>query len=59
MKTAIVCYYIPYSGKAIHLLREAERQFGATWSVNANEEVTITVKTRHLANLERLLAPVV
>lgn len=59
MKMSTVCYYIPYSAKAIRLLREAERKYHATWSVDENEEVTITLKTIYLARLERLLAPVV
>ena len=57
MKT--VCYYIPYSAKAMSLLREISNKFGATWSVNANEEVTITAKACHIAKIERVLAPIV
>lgn len=57
MKT--VCYYIPYSAKAVYALRTANRKFGAMWSVDENEEVTITVKECHLAKVEKLLASLV
>lgn len=56
---ATVCYYIPYSAKGIYLLRTIERKFGATWTVNENEEVTIKVKEKYLAGVEKILAPIV
>ena len=59
MKTKTVCYYIPYSAKAMYLLRLIEKKFKATWSVNANEEVTITAKERYIARIEKTLAPIV
>lgn len=52
-------YYIPYSAKAIYILREAEKKLGITWSVDANECVTIKVKTSKLASLERMIAEIV
>lgn len=57
MKT--VCYYIPYSAKAVHALRTIERKFKAVWSVGVNEEVTITAKEKHIAKIEKILAPLV
>ena len=59
MKMTTVCYYIPYSTKAIHLLKKISNRYKAKWSVNENEEVTITVKTRYLAQVEKTLAPIV
>lgn len=59
MKMTTVCYYIPYSARAINLLKKISNRYKAKWSVNENEEVTITVKTRYLAQVERTLAPIV
>lgn len=57
MKT--VCYYIPYSAKAIHALRTIERKFSAVWSVGVNEEITITANEKYIAKIEKILAPLV
>ena len=54
-----VCYYIPYSARAINLLKRISNRYNAKWSVNENEEVTITVKTRYLMRVEKTLAPIV
>ena len=59
MKMSTVCYYIPYSARAINLLHKISNRYNAKWSVNENEEVTITVKTRYLPQVEKTLAPVV
>lgn len=60
MKKVTVCYYIPYSTKAVRLLAECVRKCnGTTWSVNEREEVTITCKERHLPKIEKILAPIV
>ena len=53
-----VCYYLPYSAKGMFALRKIEK-LGATWSVNENEEVTITAKEKHLVKIEKILAPLV
>ena len=57
MKT--LCYYIPYSAKAITRLRKIEKLFNAQWKVNDNEEVTIVVKEKFVARVEKILAPIV
>lgn len=57
MKT--VCYYIPYSAKAIHALRTIGRKYNATYSIGMNEEITITAKEKHIAKIEKVLAPLV
>lgn len=60
MKKVTVCYYIPYSHKAVRLLAECVRKCaGTTWSVNEREEVTIECKECHLPKIERILAPIV
>ena len=59
MKMSTVCYYIPYSARAINLLKRISNRYNAKWSVNENEEVTITVKTRYLPQVEKILSPVV
>ena len=55
----IKAYYIPYSRKAIATLRKAEKKLGITWSVDADECVTIKVKTTKIAALEKLIAGIV
>ena len=57
MKT--LCYYIPYSAKAIARLRKIEKLFNAQWKVNDNEEVTIVVKEKFVSRVEKILAPIV
>ena len=57
MKT--LCYYIPYSAKAITRLRKIEKLFNAQWKVNDNEEVTIVVKEKFVSRVEKILAPIV
>ena len=57
--TTTICYYIPYSAKAMSALRKIADKFGATWSVNENEEVTIQIKAKHLAKVEKILVPLV
>ena len=52
----IKAYYIPYSDKAISILRKAEKKLGITWSVDADECVTIKVKTSKVATLEKMIA---
>lgn len=59
MKMSTVCYYIPYSARAINLFKRISNRYNARWSVNENEEVTITVKTRYLPQVEKILSPVV
>ena len=53
-----VCYYLPYSAKVMVALREV-RKLGATYSIGMNEEITFTIKERHLPKLEKILAPLV
>ena len=57
MKT--VCYYLPYSARAVAMLKWIQRKFGATYSVNEKEEVTITAKEKYIAKIEKILAPLV
>jgi hypothetical protein len=57
MKT--VCYYLPYSAKAINALRTIERKYNAVCSIGMNEEITITAKEEHIAKIEKVLAPLV
>ena len=59
MNTITKGYFIPYSSKAIHILRQAEKKLNAQWSVDANECVTITVSTKRVAQLERMLSSIV
>ena len=59
MNTITKGYFIPYSSKAIHILREAQRKLNAQWSVDANECVTITVSTKRLQQLEKMLSSIV
>lgn len=55
----VKAYYIPYSQKAVTILRKAEKKLGITWSVDADECVTIKVKTAKVAALEKLIAGIV
>lgn len=59
MNTITKGYFIPYSSKAIHILRQAEKKLNAQWSVDANECVTITVSTKRVVQLERMLSSIV
>lgn len=56
---AIKAYYIPYSAKAVYILRKAEKKLGIIWSVDADECVTIKVKTSKVATLEKMIAELV
>jgi hypothetical protein len=59
MNTITKGYFIPYNSKAIHILREAEKKLNAQWSVDANECVTITVSTKRIQQLEKMLSSIV
>ena len=54
-----VCYYIPYSARAIHILRTIQERYGAQYCVGINEEVTITAHRKDIANIEKMLAPII
>jgi len=56
-KTKTVCYYIPYSTKAMYLLRKIKKLYKAEYSIE-NEEVTITAPENKIAQIERTLASV-
>lgn len=55
----IKAYYIPYSATAIYILRKAEKKLNIVWSVDADECVTIKVKTSKVATLEKMIAEIV
>lgn len=59
MNTITKGYFIPYSSKAVHILREAERKLGIEWSVDANECVSIKVKANRVSKLEKMLSSIV
>jgi hypothetical protein len=59
MNTITKGYFIPYSSKAIHILRQAEKKLNAQWSVDANECVTITISTKRVVQLEKMLSSIV
>ena len=59
MNTIAKGYFIPYSGKAIHILRQAQKKLNAQWSVDTNECVTITVSTKRVVQLEKMLSSIV
>ena len=59
MNTITKGYFIPYSSKAIHILREAQKKLNVQWSVDANECVTITVSTKRIQQLEKMLSSIV
>ena len=52
-------YFIPYSAKAIHILRKAEKELGIEWSVDTNECVNIKVKANRVSKLEKMLSSIV
>ncbi len=52
-------YFIPYSAKAVHILRQVEQKLGAEWSVDANECVSITVNKNKVQQLEKMLSSIV
>ena len=54
IKTVTIKYIIPYSAKAMVFLHKVERQYKAQWSVDTNEEITITVNQRHEAKVKEL-----
>lgn len=54
IKTVTIKYIIPYSAKAMVFLHKVERQYKAQWSVDANEEITITVNQRYEARVKEL-----
>lgn len=55
----IKAYYISYSAKVVYILRQAEKKLDITWSVDADECVTIKVKTSKVATLEKMIAELV
>jgi hypothetical protein len=59
MNTITKGYFIPYNSKAIHTLRQAQKKLNAQWSVDANECVTITVSTKRVVQLEKMLSSIV
>jgi hypothetical protein len=52
-------YFIPYSAKAVHILRKAEKELGVEWSVDAKECVSIKVKANRVSKLEKMLSSIV
>ena len=54
-----VCYYIPYSARAIQILRTIQNKYGAQYCVSVNEEVTITAHRKDIAKIEKMLAPII
>ena len=59
METIAKGYFIPYSSKAIHILRKAEKELGIEWSVDTNECVNIKVKANRVSKLEKMLSSIV
>ena len=59
MITTIKAYYIPYSKKAISLIKKAAKQCSATYSISSDEVVTFTLKSNKVAKLETIIAPIV
>jgi hypothetical protein len=59
MTTIIKGYYIPYSAKAVHILRKAQQRLNAQWSVDSDECVTVIVPINKIQQLERMLSPIV
>lgn len=52
-------YYIPYSKKAITLIRKAASKCGATYLIGVDEVTTFTLKSNRVSKLESILAPIV
>lgn len=59
MTTITKGYYIPYSSKAIHILRKAQQRLNAQWSVDSDECVTIIIPVNKVRQLEEMLSPIV
>ena len=55
------CYYIPYSAKAMHAIKKAQREVKGLVSVECDDQECWTFKVRanSVAKLERILASVV
>ena len=49
-------YYLPYCSRNMFLLKQIQKRFGATWSVDEKEIVTITASTeKKLEKIQRFI----